>query len=140
MNKIKLLKEYTYMSICDIDFNVLVDFDYDGEVLLYSLRYEDHNYNSGEFLINFAKSLDDVTIIKEIRTFMFNYIQSEVSCHIEENDYNGWTVKATDCGLKLFNDKQHQYFAWTINDDNLEEGCEYVKNEIIERLDFINKQ
>ena len=140
MKNIKLLKEYTYMSICDIDFNVLIDFDYDDEVLLYSLKYEDHSYNSGDFLINFAKSLDEETIIKEIKSFMFNYIQSVVRCHIEENDYKDWEVKTTDHGLSLFNDKEHEYLRWMINEDDLEEGCERVKNEIIEHLDFINKQ
>ena len=136
MFKIKLLKEYTYTTICDIDFNVLVDFDYEDEVLLYSLKYEDHNYNTGDFLINFAKKLDEETLNKEIKSFMLNYIQSEVSCYIDDNDYNEWTIKTTESGLKLANEKANKWFAWDAYDDD---DYEIIIYKIIECLDFDNQ-
>ena len=135
MFKIKLLKEYTYSSICDIDFNVLIDFDYDDEKLLYSLRYENHNSGSADFLINFASNLDDETIEKEIKSFMFGYIESEVSCYIEENDFNDWAVSAVENGLKLENKKTNKCITWKIID--LEDDCEFIQNEMIK---FLNLQ
>ena len=135
MYKIKLLKEYTYLNICDIDFNVLIYFDYDDEVLLYSLRYEDHNYNSGEFLINYAKSFDEEVFDKEIKAFMLNHVWSEVNCHIEDNDYNDWTVSTFESGLKLKNKKTNQCIVWKIHD--YEDECEFIQNEMIK---FLNLQ
>ena len=135
MFKIKFLKEYTYMSICDIDFNVIVDFDCENEVELYSLRFEDHNYNSGDFLINFAKNLDDETLEKEIKTFMLNYIQSQVNCHIEDSDCNEWAVETTDDGLKLENKTTNRCIVWKVHD--LEDDCEFIQDEMIK---FLNLQ
>ena len=134
MFKIKFLKEYTYISICDIDFNVIIDFDYDTEVLLYSLRYEDHNYSSGDFLINYAQGFDEETIDKEIKAFMLNYIWSEVNCFIEDNDYNDWTVSTFEGGLKLKNKSANKCVIWKIN--NLE-GFEGIQDKV---MDFLKQQ
>ena len=135
MYNIKLLKEYTYLNICDIDFDVLIYFDYDDEVLLYSLRYEDHNYCSGDFLINYAKSFDEEAFDKEIKAFMLNHVWSEVNCHIEDNDYNDWTVSTFESGLKLKNKKTNQCIVWKIHD--YEDECEFIQNEMIK---FLNLQ
>ena len=135
MFKIKFLKEYTYISICDIDFNVLIYFDYDNEVLLYSLKFEDHNSCSGDFLINYASSFDEEVIDKEIKAFMLNHIWNEVDCYIEENDYNEWTVSTFECGLKLENKSTNQCVLWKIHD--LEDDCESIQNEMIK---FLNLQ
>ena len=135
MFKIKFLKEYTYLNICNIDFNILVDFDCGDEVELYSLRYEDHNYNSADFLINFAKKLDEETINKEIKSFMLNYIQSQVDCYIEDNDYNDWTVDVVEDGWKLENKSANKCVVWKIKD--LEDDCESAQNEMIK---FLNLQ
>ena len=132
MFKIKLLKEYTYMSICDIDFNVLVDFDEDDEKLLYSLRYEDHGFCSGDFLINYASNFDEENIDKTIKTFMLNHIWNEVDCYIEENDLNDWQVSTFEGGLKLKNKSANKCVLWQIHD--LEEDCEFVQNEMIKFL------
>ena len=133
MFKLKLLKEYTYLTICDIDFNVLIDFDYDNEILLYSLRYEDHNYNSGEFLINFEKKFDEENVDKIIKTFMLDHIWSEVNCFIEDNDdLNEWTVSTTESGLKLKNKSTNQCITWKVH--NLENDCELVQDGMIKFL------
>ena len=137
MNKIKLVKEYTYMSICDIDFNVLIDFDYDNEVLLYSLGFEDHNYCGGGFLINYAKSLDEETIYEEIKAFMLNHVQSEVSCFIEENDYNDWKVEVIENGLKLLKKSTKQWATWNIYD--YDEDYAIIKSKLIKFLKWNNQ-
>ena len=72
-NKIKLLKTYTYTSICNIDFNVLIYFDYDNETLLYSLKYEDDS-SSGDYLVEYAASLNDDEINSTIKSFMLDYV------------------------------------------------------------------
>ena len=132
MFKIKFLKEYTYMSICDIDFNVLIDFDYGDEKLLYSLRFEDHNSGSGDFLINYESSFDEESVYKEIKSFMLNHIWNEVDCYIEENDYNEWTVSTFEDGLKLENKSTNQCITWKIHD--LEDDCESILDEMIKFL------
>ena len=135
MNKIKFKEEYTYTTICNIDFNVLTYFDEDFEEKSYSLRFEDHNYCSGEFLINFAKSLDDETIEKEVKSFMLGYICSQVNCHIEGEDYNDWTVETVEDGLELKNKKTNRSIVWKIHD--YEDDCEFILNEMIK---FLNLQ
>ena len=136
MFKIKLLKEYTYMSICDIDFNVLIDFDYDDEVLLYSLRFEDHNSGSSDFLINFASSFDEENVNKEITTFMLDYIESQLNCYIDENEYDGWKVVVVKDGLKLINDKTQQHATWNVND--YDEDFEVIQDKIKKFLELNN--
>ena len=74
MNKIKMVKKYTYISICNIDFNVLIYFDYDNEVLLYSLKYEDNNYDSSDYLDEYASCFDEEKINNTIKSFMLNYV------------------------------------------------------------------
>ena len=134
MKKIKLLKEYTYMDICDIEFIVLVYFDNDNEVLLYSLKYIDNNYNSSEYLVEYEPYFNEGNIDNVIKTFMLGYIASQISCYIEENEYNGWRVTTVKNGLKLMNDKTHQYEEWNIHD--FDEEYEDFQNEIKEFLDL----
>ena len=137
MFKTKLIKEYTYTTICDIDFNVLEYFDeYYGEPT-YSLWFEDHDYCTREPLVEFEQNLTDEQVDKEIKSFMLNHICSEVSCHIDDNNYKGWTVKVIEgSGLCLSNERENKCFRWRVYDD---EDYEPVKNEIIERLDFLNQ-
>ena len=131
MEKIQLLKKYTYISICNIDFNVLIYFDYDNEVLLYSLKYEDNNYSSSDYLDEYASRFDEENINNIIKSFMLDYIWSQVNCYIEENDYNEWKVEAIKDGIKLKNKSTNQCVAWDIHDD---EDYEVVQSEIIKFL------
>ena len=116
MNKIKFLKKYTYISICDIDFNVLIYFDYDNEVLLYSLQYEDNNDGGVDFLIDYASSFNEEIIDNTIKSFMLDYVWSQINCFIEENNYNNWRVLIVDNGLKLKNKLTNQWVTWNIHD------------------------
>ena len=92
-----------------------------------------------EILLDFIYDQDEFEEKAQatVREFMLNYIQSEISCYIDDNDYKGWTVKTTDIGLKLSNEKANKWFSWVANN---EDSYENIKNEIIERLDFFNKQ
>ena len=137
MEKIKLLKKYTYITICNIDFNVLIYFDYDNEILLYSLKYEDENYSS-DYLIEYAKSFDEENISDEIKSFMLNYIWSQINCYIEENDYNDWRVLIIDNGLKIKNKSTNQWITWDVDDYN--EDYEVVKNKMMKFLDLNNQR
>ena len=131
MEKIQLLKKYTYISICNIDFNVLIYFDYDNEVLLYSLKYEDNNYSSSDYLDEYASRFDEENINNIIKSFMLDYIWSQVNCYIEENDYNEWKVEAIKDGVKLKNKSTNQCVAWDIHDD---EDYEVIQSKIIKFL------
>ena len=131
MEKIQLLKKYTYISICNIDFNVLIYFDYDNEVLLYSLKYEDNNYSSSDYLDEYASRFDEENINNIIKSFMLDYIWSQVNCYIEENDYNEWKVEAIKDGIKLKNKSTNQCVAWDIHDD---EDYEVIQSKIIKFL------
>ena len=137
MEKIKLLKKYTYITICNIDFNVLIYFDYDNEVLLYSLKYEDENYSS-DYLIEYSKSFDEENISDEIKSFMLNYVWSQINCYIEENEYNDWRVWIVDNGLKIKNKSTNQWITWDVDDYN--EDYEVVKNKMMKFLDLNNQR
>ena len=137
MNKIKLLKKYTYISICNIDFDVLIYFDYDSEILLYSLKYEDNNYSSSDFLIDYASCLDEEHINNTIKSFMLDYVWNQVNCYIEENDYNDWRILIIEDGLKLKNKSTNQWVTWNIND--YDEDYEVIQNKIKKFLDWNNQ-
>ena len=137
MNKIQFLKKYTYISICNIDFNVLIYFDYDNEVLLYTLNYEDNNYSSSDFLDEYASNFDEEKINNIIKSFMLDYIWSNVNCYIEENEYSDWRVLIIDNGLKLKNKTTNQYATWNIYD--YDEDYEVIQNKIIKFLDWNNQ-
>ena len=137
MNKIKFLKKYTYITICNIDFNVIIYFDYINEVLLYSLHYEDNNYSSSDSLIDYATSFDEEAISNTIKSFMLDYVWSQVNCYIEENDYNDWRILIIEDGLKLKNKVTNQWATWNIYD--YDEEYEVVQNKIIKFLKLQNK-
>ena len=137
MNKIQFLKKYTYISICNIDFNVLIYFDYDNEVLLYTLNYEDNNYSSSDFLDEYASNFDEEKINNIIKSFMLDYIWSNVNCYIEENEYSDWRVLIIDNGLKLKNKTTNQYATWNIYD--YDEDYEVIQSKIIKFLDWNNQ-
>ena len=89
MNKIKFLKKYTYTTIPNFEFNVLIHFDYDSEVLLYSLEVEDSDYYDNiNYLIEYASSKDEDEINEAIKKFMLAHVWSEVDKWIALNDYN----------------------------------------------------
>ena len=138
MNKIKFLKRYTYISICNIDFNVLIYFDYDKEVLLYSLKYEDNDYDSSDFLIDYAPCFDEETICNTIKSFMLDYVWSQINCYIEENDYNDWRVLIIDNGLKLKNKTTNQYATWNIYD--YDEDYEAIQSKMEKFLKLQHNQ
>ena len=137
MNKIQFLKKYTYISICNIDFNVLIYFDYDNEVLLYTLNYEDNNYSSSDFLDEYASNFDEEKINNIIKSFMLDYVWSNVNCYIEENEYSDWRVLIIEDGLKLKNKTTNQYATWNIYD--YDEDYEVIQNKIIKFLDWNNQ-
>ena len=137
MNKIKFLKKYTYISICNIDFNVLIHFDYDNEVLLYSLKYEDNNDGGSDYLIDYANGFDEENISNTIKGFMLDYVWSQVNCYIEENDYNDWRVFIVENGLKLKNVSTNQYASWWIYD--YDEDYETIKNKMMKFLELNNQ-
>ena len=137
MEKIKLLKKYTYVTICNINFNVLIYFDYDNEVLLYSLKYEDENYSS-DYLVEYAKSFDEENISNEIKSFMLNYVWSQINCYIEENDYNDWRVLIIDNGLKIKNKSTNQWTTWDV--DDYDEDYEVIQNKMMKFLDLNNQR
>ena len=116
MNKLKFLKRYTYTSILDIDFNVLIHFDYDSEVLLYSLEVEDNNYRTTDYLVEGATSLKNDRINSAIRKFMLNYVSVNLNSFAKENGYNRWSVIIYSDGLKLINNATQQYVDWWIYD------------------------
>ena len=134
MNKIKLLKEYTYIEICDIEFIVLIYFDNDNEVLLYSLKYIDNNYNSSEYLVEYEPYFNEEKIYNVIKTFMLGFIANQINCYIEENEYSGLKVTAVKNGLKLTNEKTNQYRTWDVYD--FDEDYEEMKSQIMEFLDL----
>ena len=137
MNKIQFLKKYTYISICNIDFNVLIYFDYDNEVLLYTLNYEDNNYSSSDFLDEYASNFDEEKINNIIKSFMLDYVWSNVNCYIEENEYSDWRVLIIEDGLKLKNKSTNQYATWNIYD--YDEDYEVIQSKIIKFLDWNNQ-
>ena len=132
MNKIKLVKEYTYISICNIDFNVLIYFDYDDETLLYSLEYVDHNYGNCDFLIEYDSFFDEETTSNKNKSFILGYIESQINCYIEDNDFNEWRVLVIEDGLKLKNKSTNQWVTWNIYD--YDEDFEVIQNKIIKFL------
>ena len=137
MNKIKFLKKYTYISICNIDFNVVIHFDYDNEVLLYSLQYEDNNYSSSDALIDYVPSFDEEKINNTIKEFMLDYVWSRINSYIEENDYNEWRIVIIDNGLKLINKVTKQHAKWWLYD--YDEDYEVIQNKIKKFLKLQNK-
>ena len=136
-NKIQLVKKYTYISIYNIDFNVLIYFDYDNEVLLYSLKYEDNNYSSSDYLYEYASCFDEKNVNNIIKSFMLDYIWSIVNCYIEENDYSDWRVLIIEDGLKLKNKTTNQWVTWNIGD--YDEDYEVMQNKIMKFLDLNNQ-
>ena len=135
METIKLLKKYTYTSICNIDFNVLIYFDYDNETLLYSLKYEDDS-SSGDYLVEYAASLNDDEINSTIKSFMLDYVWSQINSYINENNYSGWKVWITDSGWKLANESKNIWKAWNIYDD---EDYEVIQSKLKKFLDWNNQ-
>ena len=135
MNKIKFLKKYTYMTISNFEFNVVIHFDYDSEVLLYSLEVEDSDYSDNiNYLIEYASSKDEDEINEAIQKFMLAHVWSEVDKWITLNDCNEWKVEVVGNGLKLINKTTNQWVTWNIYD--YDEDYEVIQNKIIKFLKF----
>ena len=132
MNKIKFLKKYTYVTISNFEFNVLIHFDYDSEVLLYSLEVEDSDYSSVDYLIDYASYLDNESINNTIKSFMLDYVWSQINRYIEEKDYSDWRILIIEDGLKLKNTSTNQWVTWNIHD--YDEDYEVIQNKIIKFL------
>ena len=137
MNKIKFLKRYTYTSILDVNFNVLIYFDYDSEVLLYSLEVEDNNYNSIEYLVECATSLRDDKINNIIRSFMLDYIANNLRCYAKGNGYKEWNVEVYKNGIKLINIVTKQHVEWWLYD--YDEDYEVIQNKVINFITSLPK-
>ena len=137
MNKIKFLKKYTYISICNFDFNICIYFDYDNEVLLYSLKYEDNEYyDNVDCLIEYASCFDEEEINKVIKKFMLVHVWAQLDKWITLNDYNDWKVEIIEDGLKLKNGSTNQWVTWNIYD--YDEDYEVIQNKIIKFLKLQN--
>ena len=132
MNEIKYLKEYKYINICNFDFNILIHFDYDNEVLLYSLKYIDNDYGISDYLIEYANCFDEEAINKAIKKFMLIHTWSELDKWIILNDYNDWSVEVIENDLKLKNKTTQQYTVWNIYDYG--EDYEVIQNKMIKFL------
>ena len=117
---------------------MLIYFDYDCEMLLYSLEIEDNNYSCVDYLIEHASRFDEENISNTIKSFMIDYVRKEINRYINEKNYNDWKVFAVDNGWKLANDKTHQYVAWNLYD--YDEDCEIIQNKIIKFLDWNNQK
>ena len=138
MNKIKFLKKYTYTTISNFDFNVLIHFDYDSEVLLYSLEVEDSDYYDNiNYLIEYASSKDEDEINEAIKRFMLAHVWSEIDKWITLNDYNDWKIEVVESALKLINKTTNQYATWSIYD--YDEDYEVIQNKIMKFLDWNNQ-
>ena len=137
MNKIQLVKKYTYISICNIDFNILIYFDYDNEVLLYSLKYGDNNHSTSDYLDEYAARFDEESVNNTIKSFMLDYVASQSNCYIEENEYSEWKVVVINDGLKLKNRSTNQWVTWNIHD--YDEDFEVIQSKIMKFLDWNNQ-
>ncbi len=138
MNKLKFLKRYTYTSILNVNFNILIYFDYDSEILLYSLEVEDNNYNSIEYLVECATSLSDDEINNAIRSFMLDYIVSNLRCYAKGNGYSDWNVVVYKDGIRLINNATKQHADWYLY--NYDEDYEVIQNKIIKFLELQHNQ
>ena len=133
MNKFKFLKKYTYVTISNFDFNVLIHFDYDSEMLLYSLEVEDSDYYDNiNYLIEYASSKDEDEINEAIKKFMLAHVWSEIDKWIALNDCNEWKVEVVGNALKLANKATNQWATWNIYD--YDEDYEVIQSKIIKFL------
>lgn len=138
MNKIKFLKKYTYTTISNFEFNVLIHFDYDSEVLLYSLEVEDSDYYDNiNYLIEYASSKDEDEINEAIKKFMLAHVWSEIDKWITLNDYNEWKIEVVESALKLINKTTKQNATWNVYD--YDEDYEIIQNKIMKFLDWNNQ-
>ena len=137
MNKIQLLKKYTYIEISNIEFDVLIYFDYDNETLLYSLKYEDNNSSSSDYLIDYAPCFDEEKVNNTIKEFMLDYVWGQINCYIEENNYSDWRVLIIENGLKIKNKSTNQYATWSIYD--YDEDYEVIQKTMEKFLDLNNQ-
>ena len=138
MNKIKFLKKYTYVSISNFDFNVLIHFDYDSEMLLYSLEVEDGDYYDNiNYLIEYVSSFDEVEINEAIKKFMLAHVWSDLDKWITLNDFNEWKIEVIKDGLKLINKTTNQWVTWNVFD--YDEDYEVIESKIKKFID-LNKQ
>ena len=70
--------------------------------------------------------------MKTINKFMLEVTAGLLSCYIEENNLDGWSVEVIDNGLKLINNATQQYAEWCLY--NYDEDYEVIKNKIIKFL------
>ena len=63
----------------------------------------------------------------------WNYIENQISCYIDENEYSDWRVTYIKNGIRVRNVKTNQYEEWNIHD--FDEEYEDFQNEIKEFLD-----
>ena len=70
--------------------------------------------------------------MKTINTFMLEVTAGLLSCYIEENNLDGWSVEVIDNGLKLINNTTQQYAEWCLY--NYDEDYEVIKSKIIKFL------
>ena len=138
MNKIKFLKKYTYATISNFDFNVLIHFDYDCDMLLYSLEVEDSDYHDNiNYLIEYASWKDEDEINEAIKKFMLAHVWCEIDKWITMNDCNDWKVEVVEDALKLINKTTKQWTTWNIFD--YDEDYEAIQNKIIKFLGLNNQ-
>ena len=136
MNKIKLVKEYTYMDTLGIEFNVLIYFDEDNETLLHTLKYIDNNYDTDGYLLEYEPYSGGNKIYNVIKAFMLDYLESQLNIYINENEYRNLKVVAIKDGLKVINEKTNQSETWNIYD--FDDDYDDMQYEIMTYLDDNN--
>ena len=139
--KYKTVKKYIYDDILSFTFYESEIFDSRSEESHFCLSVQNRDCGTDEeILLDFIRDYNEFEQKAQaiVREFMLDYICGQISCHIEDNDYKGWVIKADKSGwLHLSNDRLRQYKHWNIYD---KEGFERIQDTIIETLDFIEER
>lgn len=75
--------------------------------------------------------------MNRINQFMLDVTAGLLSCYIEDNSYNEWSVEVVNDGLKLINKATNQYTIWNI----YEYDCDFkiIKGKIEKFLNSNNQ-
>ena len=136
----KTKNKYIYDDILSFNFYESEILNCNTEECHYCLTVQNRDCGTDEeILLDFVSEYDEFQDKAQaaVREYMLDYIQSQISCYIEENDYNDWKIAADKSGwLRLSNDRLGHYKRWNIYD---KEGYETIQDTIIKLLDFVEK-
>ena len=137
----KTLEKNIYEEISTFTFYEIKILDCKNDTAHFCLTVKDSDCGTDEeILLDFIYDYDEFQDKAQtaVRGYMLDYIQSQISCYIEDNDYKNWKIKADKSGwLLLSNDRLGHYKRWNIYN---KDGYETIQDTIIELLDFIEKQ